>query len=226
VSRWSPTCRCGARPLDRTAYPPTSTCCRPVNRSDDALLLADESVAYARSRGNPFLTALTLLGYGRALGRSDPDSALRLLLEAHQLSRAHPIPQMESLVARDTAGLEARHGDIDRALELLDETIESFHRAGAVVNVAGALANLALLFDRLDRPEIAATLVGITMRQSLGAVLVDRADFTGHLHDRLGHAATEAAIADAAQIDLSDGVRYARDQIATPQHERSECSKP
>ena len=73
---------------------------------------------------------------------------------------------MEGLVARDTAGLEARHGDVDRALELLDDTISLFHRGGQLHNVAGTIANLAVLFDRFDQPEIAATLAGIAMHSS------------------------------------------------------------
>ena len=129
---------------------------------------------------------------------------------------------IESLVARDAAGLEARHGDVDRALELLDEAIASLHRGGEVPNVAGTIASLAMLFDRLDRPAIAATLIGITMDHSRGAVLVDLPDLIARFRLRLGDAAADAAMAAGTHMDLAAGVHYAREQIAIVQRERAE----
>jgi predicted ATPase len=191
-----------------------------VGRSDDALAVADDAVELLRSRGSLFILALVLLGHGRAIGSADPDRALKLLREAHELTRAHPFLFMESLVARDTAGLEARHGDADRALELLDDTIATFHRAGQVANVVGTIATLAMLFDRLDRPEAAATLVGLTTDRPRGAVIVDLPGLVERLRSRLGPQATETAIASGGQLDLAGGVRYALQQIAIAQRER------
>jgi hypothetical protein len=193
-----------------------------VGRSDDALAIADDAVELIRSRGNPFLIAMVLLGYGRALAHSDPQRAAALMREAHELSRAHPIPFIESLVARDLAELEARHGDIDRALELLDETIASFHRAGQVANVTGTTANLATLFARLDRPEVAATLVGIATQSPRAAVIVDLPDLVARLRSRLGDTATDAAISAGREMHPANGVRYARDQIGRMQQERAD----
>jgi predicted ATPase len=193
-----------------------------VNRSDEALALADEALGAARSRGNPFSIALALLAYGRALQRSDPHRALTLLRDAYELTRAHPIAHVEPLAARDSAGLEALHGDVDRALELLDETVASFQRAGQVANVAGTMTNMAMLFDRLDRPEIAATLMGIVLHRARGAAVVDLPGLVVHVRSRLGAVATDAALAAGADMDLPDGVRYARDQIAAIQRERAE----
>jgi predicted ATPase len=196
-----------------------------VNQSQEALALADTALELTRSRRNPFFIALVLLGYGRALGASDPDRSLALLREAHGVTRTHPIAQMESLVARDTAALEAVYGDVDRALELLDDAIESFHRGGEVFNVAGTIANLAMLFARrLDALEIAATLAGYAMNRPRGAAIVDLPGLVVHLRLRLGDAATDAAIAAGTQMDLSAGVRYARTQIAIVRRERAEQS--
>jgi predicted ATPase len=193
-----------------------------MNRAPEALAMGDENLERTRARGNPAAIAYGLLAYGRALEASDPDRALRLLREAHEVAGAHPMAFVESLAARDTARLEARHGDVDRALELLDEAIASFHRGGEIANVAGTIASLAMLFDRLDRPHVAATLVGITMDHSRGAVIIDLPGLIEHVRSRLGDTATDAAIAAGAHMELTAGVRYARDQIAIVQRERTE----
>jgi predicted ATPase/class 3 adenylate cyclase len=195
-----------------------------VNRSGEALVIADENLELTRARGNPVAIAFALLAYGRALEVSDPDRALTLLREAHELSRAHPIPIIESLVARDRAGLETRQGEIDQALDLLDETLTSFHRAGHVANVAGTIANLAVLFDRLEQPEIAATLAAVAMNNRLGAVIVDLPHLVERLRSKLGDTATDDAIAAGAKLDLADGMRYAHQQIAIAQRERAEAA--
>src|SRR5262249_41871987 len=86
-----------------------------VHRTDEALDMADEAVEAARSRGNPALIAAALLAHGRALRPTDPHRALNLMREAHELSRAHRILDVELVVARDVASLEGIYGDIDRA---------------------------------------------------------------------------------------------------------------
>jgi hypothetical protein len=90
--------------------------------------------------------------------------------------------------------------------------------------VAGTIASLATLFDRLDRPAIAATLVGTTTDHSTGTVVVDRPRLIDHFRSRLGDAATDAAITAGAHMDLATGVRYAHEQIAIVQRERAQQS--
>jgi hypothetical protein len=193
-----------------------------LNRSAEALALADEAVAVARSRANPHWIVEALLASGRALERSEPDRALTVLREAHHLARVHSILTLQSRVALDIAGLEARYGDADRALQLLDETVASFHRGGELPEVAYTIVNLAMLFDRLDQPETAATLAGIATDGPKGAGIVALPDVVERLRARLGDAATDAAIATGAHMDLATGVGYSRDQIAIAQRERAQ----
>jgi tetratricopeptide (TPR) repeat protein len=196
-----------------------------VDRSEDALAMADAALELARSRRNPFWLALTLLGYASALEASDPDRALTLLREAHGLTRAHPIAAMEPQVASVMAEVEARQGDADRALELFDDAIASFHRSGEIFNVPRTIAGLAMLLDtRLDRPDIAATLVGFTVHRPTVGVKVDLPGLVVRVRSRLGDAHADAAFAAGAQMDLASGVRYAREQIASLQRERAEHS--
>jgi predicted ATPase len=196
-----------------------------VNRSQEALTMADATLALMRSRRNPFLIALTLLGCASALEASDPDRALTLLREAHEVTRAHRIAEMESTVATAIAEVEARHGDVDLALELLDHAIVSFHRSGEVFKVAQTIADLAMLLDsRLDRPDMAAALAGFTMHRPHHPItgVTDLPGLVAHVRSRLGDAATDAAITAGAHMDLAAGVRYARDQIAIVQRERAQ----
>jgi predicted ATPase len=196
-----------------------------MNRSQEALAIADATLQLTRSRRNPFFIALALLGYGSALEASDPDRSLAVLREAHELTRTNRIAQMESTVATALAEVEARHGDVDRALELLDHAIASFHRGGEVLNVARTIADLAMLVDsRLDCPDMAATLTGFAMDRPHRPLtgVTDLPGVVGHVRSRLGDAATDAAIAAGAHMDLATGVGYARDQIAIVQRERAE----
>jgi predicted ATPase/class 3 adenylate cyclase len=192
-----------------------------LGRSDEALAMADENLGLTRARGNPIGIVYALLGYGRALESSDPDRALQVVREAHEVAGAHPIGFMGSIAARDTARLEARHGDVDQALELLDVTITSFYRAGDADNAAGTAADLASVFNRLGRTEIAGTLAGIATQSNHGLVTASLSGLIGPLRSQLGDASTDAAIAAGARMDLAAGVRYARDQIALVQRERA-----
>ena len=78
-----------------------------------------------------------------------------------------PVPFLEAVIARDLAELEAVHGDLGQAFKLFDATIDAFHRAGAVHGVTATLANLVTCLDRLERPEIAATIYGTTTNSGL-----------------------------------------------------------
>jgi hypothetical protein len=100
----------------------------------------------------------------------------------------------------------------------------SFDRGGEVPNVAGTIASLAMLFDRLERPAIAATLVGVTMDRSRGIVVVDMPGLVAHFRSRLGDNTTDAAITAGTHMDLAEGVRYAHEQIAIVQRERAQQS--
>src|SRR5262249_16377626 len=113
----------------------------------------------------------------------------------------------------------------DRALELLDHAIVSFHRSGEVFKVAQTIADLAVLLDsRLDRPDMAAALAGFTMHRPHHPItgVTDLPGLVAHVRSRRGDAATDAAIAAGAQMDLASCVRYAGEQIAIVQRERAE----
>ena len=66
----------------------------------------------------------------------------------------------EGFIARDAARLHTSDGEPAAALGLFAEAITAFQRAGNVPQLIITLASVPALFERLGRPEPAATLLG------------------------------------------------------------------
>ena len=124
----------------------------------------------------------------------------------------HRLPFWEANIALEAAVVETVHGDHDRALTMYDSAISSFHQSADAANLAVALANLALFFNRFERPDVAAVLYGATSRSST-AVPGRRPSTVGHLRAALGDVAFEDLVATGEAMELADAVRYARSQI-------------
>ena len=109
-------------------------------------------------------------------------------------------------MARDAARLEAAHGEPDDALALADASIDALYDAGDVVNLTLTLANLAGIFQRLGRPDIAATLYGFTRQHPTGDLLrvaeLARAE--------LGEERFRQQCNAGAAMELAQAVRHAR----------------
>ena len=116
-------------------------------------------------------------------------------------------------MARDAAGTEAAHGDLKTGLELFDTAIDSSHRAGNVGILAIALVKLALFFDRVEQPEIAATIYGATTNYAMTSAMFPVPIAVDHLRTVLGDATFEECVATGAAMDISNAVQYARDKI-------------
>jgi predicted ATPase len=184
-----------------------------VGRVDEALALAEEAVAAARAHGNPSWIAASLDAFGRAFAYADPTRALDALREALVVTRDHRLVQWEAIVSQEAAGVEAVHGDPGEALILFETAIDSLHRAGDVGNTALALAGLAVLFDRLERPEIAATLYGASRLRADTGWVTYLPGVVDHLRTVLGDSRFDDCVAIGAAIELTDAVAYGRDQI-------------
>ena len=99
-----------------------------VGRADEAMAIADETVAAAREYDSPFWIGWALGGYGRAFAESEPVRALHALREGLQYADKYRLGFWEANLAQDAARLEAVHGDFDEALALFSAGINSFHR--------------------------------------------------------------------------------------------------
>jgi predicted ATPase len=184
-----------------------------LGRGDEARAIAEEAVSAARAHGNPYLIAYALAGYGRVFAETEPDGALRSLREALVYTQQHRLPVFEALIAEAAAALEAVHGDPGHALELFETAITSFHRAGNVPWIATTLADLALLFDRVERPGVAATIYGASSHRAVTSFVLELPDAVEHLRRVLGAQAFEDCVAAGATMELADAVAYARHQI-------------
>jgi hypothetical protein len=111
------------------------------------------------------------------------------------------------------------HGDPDRALELFETAISSLHRAGDVANLALAFGDLAVLFDRMEQPDVAATLYGVVERHGDIGWVVHLPEVVDHVRAVLGESAFDDCVTAGAAMDLSDATQFARDQIQRAQQE-------
>jgi predicted ATPase len=186
-----------------------------LGRVPEALALAEEAVTAARAQGNPCWIAASLYAFGRAFADADPTRARDAMREALVVTRDHRLVQWEAIVSREAAALEAVHGDLDEAFALFETAIDSLHRAGDVADIAIALADLAVLFDRLERPAIAATLYGAGRHHGDIGWVTQLPDVVNHLRMVLGDAGFEDRAAAGAAMEFADAVAYARDQIQT-----------
>jgi predicted ATPase/class 3 adenylate cyclase len=183
-----------------------------VGRAEEAMAIAEEAVTAARVHANPHLITFALYGYGQAFGQAEPGRALGALREGLAYAGEHRLLLWEPLLAREAAGLEAVHGGREEALSLFDAAIESLHRAGNIPNLAFTLASLAVFFDRIDRPEAAATTYGASTKQAGIDDVVNLHGALEHLRSVLGAAFGDCADTGAA-MGLADAVRYARREI-------------
>ena len=184
-----------------------------AGRVEEALAIADDAVAAARAHGNPFLICLTLSGYGRAFAEIDPVRALSAVRQGLACAREHRVPIYEAILGGQAAGLEAVSGNLDQALLLFDAAIDSLYRAGNVGHLALAIARLAVVFDQLDRPDIAATLYGACTHHSNIVIVTSLPAVVEHLRAVLGESAFTGRVDAGAALELAEAVHYARTEI-------------
>jgi hypothetical protein len=184
-----------------------------VGRAEEARALAADTLTAARAHANPYCIGLALYGSARAFAPADPAQALRLFRDGLAYAEEHGLPLLEASIAQEAAGLEALHGDPGQALELLDATLDSFHRAGNVASLGTTLGYLAVYFDRLDQPNVAATLYGASTNHPGSQHYVDLPAMVDHLRVVLGDSNFDQCAATGAAMDPAEAVAYARHQI-------------
>jgi hypothetical protein len=194
-----------------------------AGRAQEAMAIAADTLTAARAHGNPFIVAMALLGSGLTFTAADPRRALRFFRDGLVYAEQHRLPLFEAAIAQTSAGLEASHGDLGQALALFDAAVDRLHRAENVSSVGGAFAHLAVCFDRLDQPDVAATLYGASTHQAIGLLVVDLFAGVDHLRAALGDAVFDQCAATGAAMDLADAVGYARHHIELA---RRQTAKP
>ena len=136
-----------------------------AGRVAEALELTEAAVEAARELGNPYWVAYTSWIVGLAWSKADPQRALETWDEAVAYIGEHDVRFFEGFMARDAALLHTSDGQLESALTLFAASIEAFLHTGAVAQLVITLASLPALFERLDRPAVAGTLLGAMSRE-------------------------------------------------------------
>ena len=149
-----------------------------------------------------------------AFSRTNARRALAAWEEGVAFVHEHRIHFFEGFIARDAARLNTSDGEPDVALGLFAEAIDAFHRAGNVPQLIITLASVPALFERLDRLEPAAMLLGAMSRESSSFHHVpELAELGDRLTSRLGATKAGELVASGADLDLDAAAVYARRQI-------------
>ena len=120
-------------------------------------------------------------------------------------------------MARDAALLHTSDGQLETALTLFGTSIEAFLRSGAVAQLIITLASLPALFERLDRPGVARTLLGADGQRT--GELPPRADAGRSrraARARLGEEAAGRFAAVGGAMDLQDARRTPSTRSTSP----------
>ncbi len=177
-------------------------------------------MAAARTHGNPLWIGYAYYASGAAYTESDPHRALDIFREGLTHTRLHRIRMVEAVMAFHAAGLEAVHGDLDQGLDLFDVSIDSFHQAGDTLNLNGVFVHLAMFFDRVGRPEIAATLCGTATHSPAANLILGFDAAVDQLRNTLDTDTFDNCVGTGAAMTTTEAVHYARHHIQlTRQHQ-------
>jgi hypothetical protein len=81
------------------------------------------------------------------------------------------------------------------------------------------LATLAILFDRIQRAEPAATIYGATALHTGISWVIGLPDLVDHLRTVLGASRFDECVAAGTSMELAEAVQYARAQIQLAQRD-------
>ncbi len=196
-------------------------------RIEEALALAEQAVASARSLGNPYWVSYALWIAGMAFSKADVRRAFAAWDEGVAVVREHRVLFFEGFLARDAARLHTSHGEPEAALVLFAEAIAAFHHAGNVPQLIITLGSVPALFERLDRLAPAGMLLGALSRQQSSLHHVpELADITDSVSRKLGTTRTAELLSAGAALNLGDAAVYARQQIDVARRDPSPGARP
>ncbi len=149
-----------------------------------------------------------------AFSHTEPRRALAAWDEGMTVVRDQQVLFFEGFIARDAARLHTSDGEPVAALGLFAEAITAFRRAGNVPQLVITLASVPALFERLGRPEPAATLVAALAAEPSSAHHVpELGEIADRLAAELGAKRSEQLAAEGRALDLGAAAVYARQQI-------------
>jgi hypothetical protein len=119
----------------------------------------------------------------------------------------------ESHLAANLAQLDVERGDPRSALDHIGLAIRYMHDSGNITTVRSPLTNFAILLNRLEHYEAAATIAGFA-RSPLTVSSFPKIDNAiAHLRHALGEEAYESLASKGAAMTIAEMVAYAYDQM-------------
>ncbi len=185
-----------------------------TGRVDEALALVEEGVDAARTYGNAWLIAYALWVRGSVYAHREPARALVLWRDALEYVQRDGITFFEGFIARDAALLQLADAVPAESIDLFGAAIDSFRRSGNVAQLGITVASVTSLFDRIDAPEVAATLYGaITGAAGGDHHLRDLPELADHISSSLAPDRFAECVADGSTLELGAAALYAHDQL-------------
>lgn len=181
-----------------------------VGAGEEARDAANGLIEAAEATGNPYALANALRAYGLAFRDADPVRAREALRRGLVIAQDSGNHFVESQLATRLSWLEAEHGDPGAALDHITLAIRNVYDAGNDVYIRFALGTLAVLLDRLERLEPAATIAGFAFSPFTASEL---STAITHLRAVLGDQPYESLASTGEAMATAAMVTYAYDQI-------------
>jgi predicted ATPase len=180
---------------------------------DGAAAASEELLIIAEGARNPNLASFALLGYGWAQRESNPTAAHGALRRALMIARDSGNRQTESSTALILSRLAVTHVDTTDALDSLALTVRHYSDSGSVRYLAGPIAVLAALLDRLSLPEPAATMSGFATNGVAHVAFPELSEAIIHLRGLLGDEGYEARARVGATMTSAQIATFTFEQI-------------
>jgi predicted ATPase/class 3 adenylate cyclase len=182
--------------------------------ADEAMVTANGLIDAAEATGNPWVLAYALLACSYAFRDTDSGRALEAIRRSVLVAQDSGNRLWETQFSHWLAVLEAEHGDRVAALDYLAVAIRNNHESGNIGMLHNPLAVLAVLLDRFERYEPAATIVGFaTVNPMAATTLPELGTAITHLREVLGDQTYESLATKGEAMTISAMVTYAYDQI-------------
>jgi hypothetical protein len=182
--------------------------------ADAALKIADGIVAKVEATGVPSSICVAYWAKAEALTAVDPTAALAAYERGLSLARRTGNRIWEIVIVPKIALLYAQSGEPIAALRSAGQMLGEWRRANDLMLASHGLGSLIVLFERLDRPEAAATLNGMlseTLESS--ALVTELPDIVDRVRNTMGEAAFGEATRRGAVMSLHEATDYALEQI-------------
>jgi predicted ATPase len=194
--------------------------------ADEAMVTANGLIDAAEATGNPWMLAYALLACSYAFRDTDSGRALEAIRRSVLVAQDSGNRLWETQFSHWLAVLEAEHGDRVAALDYLAVAICNNHESGNIGMLHNPLAVLAVLLDRFERYEPAATIVGFaTVNPMAATTLPELGTAITHLREVLGDQTYESLATKGEAMTISAMVTHAYDQIDQARTELNAVSK-